>query len=185
MIVLSKLCIGSQSPCQQSTGQRHTCQDTDLPLRCSGKEFFRWLESKHVENDLDALKMRIGDCLERLIYAFHAHTVKTNLALLCQVVEDAKDLRHVINFGRRAVELEEVERLCFQVAQAPLDKAGQVLAVITRRGMGVKPPPRFCRDNQLFAAGLTYLGDQLLRVTVAIDISSINKDNAQIDSFWK
>src|SRR2546421_2971006 len=128
MIVLSKLCVGTESTCKQPTGQRHTCQDTDLPLRCSGKEFFRWLESKHVENDLDALKMRIVDCLECLIYAFHAHTVITNLALLHQIVKDAEDLRHVINFWWWGVGLEEVECLCFQVGAAPLGQTALVFA---------------------------------------------------------
>ena len=80
------------------------------------------------------------------------------------------------------MELEEVERLGLQVVQAALYEVGQVLAVIATSCMGIEPPPRLGRDDQLLAPGLAYLSDQLLRVSITIDIGSIDEIHSKINS---
>ena len=129
---------------------------------CSCKKLLRWLKAEHVEDDLDALDVRIGNRFERLVHPFHAHAIEAKLPLLHQVVEDAKDLGHVIDFGRWTVQLEEVNRLCLQIPQAPFDKAGQVLAVIATRRVRIEPSSCLGGNNQLLATRFANLSDQLL-----------------------
>src|SRR5205823_735068 len=115
----------------------------------------------------------------------HAHSIEANLALLHQVIENAKDLWHVIDLRRRAMELEEVECLCLQIVQAAFDKAAQILTVIATGCMGIEPPPCLGGNDDLLTACLAHLGNQLLRVTIAIDICCIDKVDPQIDSSVK
>ena len=42
--------------------------------------------------------MGIGNRFERLVHALDAHTIKANLALLRQVIEDTENLWHIIDF---------------------------------------------------------------------------------------
>src|SRR5260370_17364165 len=48
--------------------------------------------------------------------------------------------------------------------------------------MGVEPPSHFCGNNEVFAARFAHLCNQLLGVSIAIDISGIDEVDAQIDS---
>src|SRR5579859_6312342 len=131
-----KLRLGTKFAGQQSTCQGDTSQNTDVALTRGGEKLFRGFEAEHIEDNLYALEIGIGDCFERLVHALDADTVEANLALLYQVVEDAKDFWHGINLRRRAVELEKVERFGLQVAQASLHKGCQVLTVVAAGDVG-------------------------------------------------
>src|SRR5947209_4369341 len=108
VVIRVKLRLGAQLAGQQSARQGYTSQDADLSLACGSKELFRRFETERIEDDLDALNMRIRNSFERFIHTLHAHPIVANLALLHQVVEGSKDFWHVINLRRRAMELEEV-----------------------------------------------------------------------------
>src|SRR5712691_4148858 len=125
--------------------------------------------------------MRVGDGLERLVYTLDTHPIKAEFALLYQVIEDAKDVRHVVGLVGRAVELQEVKSLHLQVMQAPLDKAGQVLASIACSDMGTKSPSSLRRNDDFLAACLAELGNQLLRVPITIHICGINEVHPQVN----
>src|SRR5215470_16817762 len=105
MVVLGKLRVRGELACQQAACQRYTRQDANLAIASGSKELLGRLETEHVEDDLDTLEIWIGDCLERLVYALHTDTIKADLALLHQVVEDAEDFRHIIDLVGWAVEL--------------------------------------------------------------------------------
>lgn len=117
---------------------------------------------------------------QSLIHALHAHTVKANLALLREIVQNAEDFRHIIDFRGRAVQLQQVKRVGVQVEQAALDETGQVLAIVATGNVGVEPPTRFGRHNKLFASQLARSGDQLFRAAIAVDIRRINEVDAQV-----
>jgi len=72
------------------------------------------------------------------------------------------------------VELKKVERFGLQVAQASLDKAAQVLPVITTGNVWVESPSRLGRDDKLLAARLAHLRDQLLSLEEQYDYIMID-----------
>src|SRR5258708_5616962 len=90
---------------QQPACQLHARQGTNLAFASGSKEFPRRLGTEHVEDDVDTLEIWIGDCLKSLVYALYTDAIKTDFALLHQVVEDAEDFRHIIDLVWRAVEL--------------------------------------------------------------------------------
>src|SRR5215471_12759332 len=51
--------------------------------------------------------------------------------------------------------------------------------------MRVEPPSRLGRNDYLLASRLAHLANQLLRVTIAINVCRIDKVNAQVDGLVK
>ena len=76
--------------------------------------------------------------------------------------------------------MKKVEGICLQVLQAALDKAGQVLTVIAAGDVRVEPPPGLGRNDELLIAGFAHLGNQLLRVSIAIDISRVEEVDSEV-----
>ena len=64
---------------------------------------------------------------DRFLHFFHGNAVILNLPGLHQVVQRAEGFRHVVDLGRRAVQLHQVQGLDVQIFQAALDKRSQVL----------------------------------------------------------
>ena len=102
-----------------------------------------------VENDLDADHARIFDRLQRLLDPFDADAVVADLAGSLQPVERVERLRMVIEVGRRAVELDEVERFDLEVFQASLDPAAQVLVTVAGDRLLRQAAPRLGRDKHI------------------------------------
>ena len=75
-------------------------------LTCDRKKVLGWPEPKQVEDELHALDVRVADRFERLVHTLYAHPLGADFALLHQVIEDAKDLRHVVDFSWRTVQLQ-------------------------------------------------------------------------------
>src|SRR5260370_34976535 len=105
MVVLGKLRVMGELACQQAACQRHARQDTNLAFASGSKELLGRLGTEHVEDDLDTLEIWISDCLKTLCDALSTEAIKTDFALLHQVIEDAEDFRHIIDLVWRAVEL--------------------------------------------------------------------------------
>src|SRR5258708_34066579 len=96
MIVFSKLRLRTEVAGQQATCQRYSCQDAHTMLTCSSKKLFSRFETKHVEDGLHALNVRIGNRFERLVHTLHAHTIKAAFTLLHQAIKTATNLCHTI-----------------------------------------------------------------------------------------
>src|SRR5260370_39641971 len=175
MVGWSKLCVTGHLTCKHTACQRYTCQDANLAFAGSSEELLGRLETEHVENNLDALQVWVGDRLESLVYTLYADTIKADLALLYQVVEDTKDFRHIVDLVWGAVELKQVECLHLQVLQAAFDKAGQVLAVLTFCELGIAPPSRLLRNNNFPPGHLRALRNQLSFIALPKKTCRINE----------
>src|SRR6266480_6239536 len=145
--------------CEHSTCQRHACQDSNLSFTSGCKELLGGFEAEHVEDNLNALDIWIGYRFESLVYSLYTDAVKSHLALLHQVIEYAKDFRHMIDLSGRTVKLEKIKRFHVQVSQAAFDKACQILAIVARSDMRVKSATRFGCDDHLLASCLAYLSN--------------------------
>src|SRR5260370_14588343 len=105
MVVSGQLRVMGALARRQHACQWHARQDTSLALASGSKELLGRPGTEHVEDDLDTLEIWIGDCLKSLVYALYTDAIKTDFALLHQVVEDAEDFRHIIDLVWRAVKL--------------------------------------------------------------------------------
>ena len=110
--------------------------------------------AKHVEDDLHALHVRIVHRLESLFRRLDAHAVVAQLAGRHEIVEHAEHFRPVVHVVRRAVELQQVDRLGVEILQAAIDERGEVLAVVAFGRVRVQPPPGFGGDANLLASGV-------------------------------
>ena len=128
-----------------------------MSLTSGCKELFCGFETEHVEDNLHALDIRIAYRLESLFYSLYTDAVKTHLALLHKIVKDTKDFRHVIDLCWWGVKLEKIKRFHLQVLQAPFDKAIQILTIIARSDMRVKPSTGFGCDDNLLTSCFAYL----------------------------
>src|SRR6266700_7467947 len=181
MLVGSEVGIRAEFAGQESTCQRDTSQNPNLTFTCDRKKVLLWLEPEQVEDELHTLNVRVADGFERLVHPLYTHPIIADFALLHQVIKDAKDLGHVVDFRRWSMQLQQIEGLHLQVAQAALNKSGQVLAHVPLGCMGVEPPSHFCSNNELRAARFAHLCDQLLGMPIAIDVSGIDEVDSEID----
>src|SRR5438876_1209953 len=97
VVIWVKLGAAGKLCCEHPTCQRHTRQDSNLALASGCKELLCRFETEHVEDNLNALDIRIGNRLESLVHSLYADSVKANLTLLHQVIEDTKDFWHIID----------------------------------------------------------------------------------------
>ena len=67
------------------------------------------------------------------------------------------EFRQILHDGTSDVELEKIERFHLQVLQAPFDKAIQILTIIARSDMRVKPSTGFGCDDNLLTSCFAYL----------------------------
>ena len=75
------------------------------------KEEFQGALAKDVEDNLHRLDAGVFDGLERLLDFLDADAVVPNFARPLEIVERGKGFRLVIDSSRRAVKLNQVERL--------------------------------------------------------------------------
>jgi hypothetical protein len=80
------------------------------------------------------------------------------------------------------VKLDEVQRLDAQVAQAALDKGGQILPVVAICHVGRQAAACLGGDIDALTLSLAQdLGNQLFAAAIAINIGSVDKVDAQIE----
>src|SRR6185436_154421 len=115
---------------EQAGGERHAGQDTHLAARGLFEQELERTLAEHVEDDLNGLNVRILERLQALFHALHADAVVAQLALPHELVEDAERLRLVVDAGRRAMQLQQVQRLDLEVEQAALHETGQVAGIV-------------------------------------------------------
>src|SRR5258708_36001927 len=118
MIVFSKLRLRTELAGQQATCQRYSCQDAHTMLTCSSKKLFRRLETKHVEDDLHALNVRIGNRFERPVHTLQSPTITADFTPPHQPLQHAHSLRHIIPLTPTPLRITASKRSGLQVAQA-------------------------------------------------------------------
>ena len=80
-----------------------------------------------VEDDLHCLHVGKLDRLQRFLNFLHAHAVIANFAGAHQIIQDGEGLGPRIEFGRRAVELQQIDGLAGQIAQTVFDPSREIL----------------------------------------------------------
>jgi hypothetical protein len=73
--------------------------------------------------------------------------VVPDLAGPLQLVERLEGIILPVSRCRRAVKLEQVQRLDAKEPEAPLDEGGEVLAVVALRGVGIQSAPGLGGDE--------------------------------------
>src|ERR1700738_307749 len=127
MIVRPKLALRRKLAGQHPGRQWEPGQNPDLALARFAEKQVRRTLAKDIENDLYRLHTRVFNRLQRLLDLFNADAVMANLSLPDQIVKSRKQFRPIVNLGRRAMQLQQVERLDFQVLKASFDEGRQVL----------------------------------------------------------
>ena len=112
-----------------------------------------------------------------------ADAVVADLAGRLQPVERVERLRMVIEVGRRAVELDEVERLDLEVFQAAVDPAAEVLVTVAGDGLLRQAAAGLGRDEHVGAPARRFqdLGDDPFRAAVAIDVGGVDEGDAGVE----
>src|SRR5258708_34353593 len=97
MIGGGKVRVEAKLAGQQTGGQRHASENPDPVLTSSRKKRIRGLEPKQIKDYLDALHIGVGERLQRLFHSLDAYSIETDFALLRQLVQNAKNLWHIID----------------------------------------------------------------------------------------
>ena len=79
------------------------------------------------------------------------------------------------------MQLQQVERLDFQVLKASFDEGRQVLHCVTGGNVRIESPAGFGGDKDLFPAFALQLGQQTFAMSVAVNISGVKEVDAKID----
>ena len=176
MVVLGEAGLRAELAGQQPAGQRHAHDHRHAaPLGLAEEQFGR-TQAEHVVDDLHAGHARELDGLERFLHAFDADPVARDLAALDQAIEALEDLRAVIGVGGRAMQLQQVQGVHLQVAQAAVDPVLQVGGAVAFHGLRGQPASGLGRDEGTIAPALAqHPGDQPLRVAIAVDIGGVDE----------
>ena len=106
-----------------------------------------------------------------------------DLAGLADLFEPLEHILSIVDVGRWAVKLHEIEAVDVQVLQRAVDEGLDIGLGITVSHMRVQTTTGLGRHHRpLAAACLQHLGDDLLRPAVAIDVSRIDEGHAGIES---
>ena len=108
---------------QHSRRQRQSDDHTDLAAHGFLEKQFSRALAEDVEDNLYRAHSWILDRFQRFFYLFDTDPVIPYLASLDQIVQHAKHLGHVIDFGGWAVELQEIQGIRLQVFEAALNKS--------------------------------------------------------------
>src|ERR1700746_115744 len=106
---------------EEAACERHTCQNTHLPSLGFGKERIRRALAKAIKDDLYRLHIRVLDGANSFLDLFDAHAVVAYLSYFHQVVEYPEDFRVFVERSGWAMQLQQVERVCREVAQTVFD----------------------------------------------------------------
>src|SRR5262249_55054975 len=167
---------------EQAARERHAREEANA-LRLSGREeFVGGLEPEHVEDDLDALDVRVFDRLRRLRDGLDAHAVVAKLSGGDEVIEHAEDLWSIEDRGVRAVQLEKIEPVDFKILEAAIDPGGQVLARVPVGRLDRQTPASLGRDVDRLAGPLAAKpGNEALAAAVAVDVRGVDEVDTGVD----
>ncbi len=141
-----------------------------------GEEVRRRSLAEQVEDDLYGFDGRSLDGTERFVDSLDAHPVMEDLAPAHQIVEPVEHLVVVVDRGRRAVQLHQVERLDLEVHQAPVDEAFDGLGRVGVGNVRIESTTRLGGHHHLSGRPLAAEpGDQPLRTAVAVHIGGVDE----------
>ena len=182
MVVVGEGGIGLELAGEQAARQRHARDHGDLARLGDVEEQPGRALPEDVEDDLDADHARIFDRLQGLLDPLDADAVVADLARGLEPVERVERLRVIIKVGRRAVELDEVERLDLEVFQAPVDPAAEVLVAVAGDRLLRQAAAGLGGDEDVGGSPrLQDLGDDPLRAAVAIDVGRVDEGDAGVE----
>jgi hypothetical protein len=138
--------------------------------------------AKTIENNLHALDVRVLDGLQCFVHFFHADAVVSQLAGLHHAIENIESFRLEIEFSGRAVELQQVERVGCEIAQAVFHPRGKIRSAVAGDRLLQQTPPGLGGDDDVLLVIFLQVGDQALAAAIAVHISGIEKIYAAIDS---
>ena len=165
---------------QQSRRERHAHDDPDPAARGLGEEHAGGALAERVEDDLHGRHVRVLDRLERLLDALDADAVGGDPPLADHRLQVLEDLRVVVEVGRRAVQLHEVERLHAEVLARAVVPRPEVLGRVVLDGL-VQAPAHLRGDGDRLALALAQqASDQPLRAAVAVDVGGVEEGHAGV-----
>ena len=124
----------------------------------------------------------IFDRLDRLLDLLDAYPVVPDKFFVLQPVKRIKNGWLIIQIGRRAVQLNEVEDVDLEVIATSLDPFPEVFEGVAGRRLSRQTFSGLGRDVRTGAAAAAEgLGNQFLRAPVAIDVCGVNESNTEIE----
>src|SRR5512132_232253 len=119
---------------------------------------------------------------KRLVHALHTYAIVPDLAGTNHVIEDAVDLFTAEDRGRRAMQLQQIDRIGREVLQAPIDPRGEVVAGVAGGRLRRQPPSRLRRHvDPLAWPLLAEPRDEALASPVTVDVRGVDEVDAGVD----
>jgi hypothetical protein len=131
-----------------------------------------------VQDDLDGRDMRAGQRRQRLFARLDTHAVRLDAALGHHLVQRVVHRVGRIHRRRRAVQLDQVERLDAEVAARPVVPLAEVRADVVLRHL-LDPAAHLGRHEDVAAFG-EEPADQALAAPVAVDVGRVEERDAGV-----
>jgi hypothetical protein len=166
---------------EQAGRQRDAGDDPDPRLGGRGQHLVQRLAAEDVEDDLHGGHVRAGDRGQRLGGRLDRDAVGAHPALGDHLVQGVEDLVAVVDLGRRAVQLHQVEGVVAeQLARAVVPPAQVVRGVLVgdvRRG----PSAGLGGHHEPVASVVVdEPADQPLGPAVAVDVGGVQEGDARV-----
>src|SRR5581483_10046709 len=98
-----------------------------------------------------------------------------------EIVEHAENFGMVVEVGRWAMQLQQVDRVRGKVPQTVIDPGREVFAAVTFGGLARQTASGFRRYDDFFFAFFLHPRDQALAAAVAINVGSVDKVHTGVD----
>ena len=135
VVVLRKDGVGRVLSAEQARREGNARDDRDTRLGRRRQHALERLEPEGVENDLDARDVWPLDRDQCVVDSLDADAVSRDRALVDEGVQAVVDLIGGEHFGRRAVQLHEVERVGLQVRARAIRPRAEVLERVVARNL--------------------------------------------------
>ena len=165
---------------EQPGGQGHARQHAHVARRGLGQEVLRGPLTDEVEDDLDAGDARELDGLPGLLDLLHADPVVRDDAVGDELVEGFEELRAVVDLGRWAVQLHEVDALDLEVLAAARQPAREGLGRVVGDQLLHAPAHLGGHEDALTGPLAQELRDEPLAVAVSVDIGRVDEVDASV-----
>src|SRR3954467_1140751 len=166
---------------QQTAGQGNPGEDADPGTGGRRQQLLQRLAPEDVQDHLDGLHARVLQSGQPLGHGLDRDAVGGDRAVGDESVERVVDALVAVDGGRRAVQLDEVERVDAEVAAGPVDPRAQVLGGVLRRLERVGAAPGLGGDERPLTPGGQRLADPLLRAPVAVHVRDVEEGHAGVE----
>ena len=183
MVVRGEAGLPGHLPGEEAAGHGDPGEDPDVPSGGFTEEQAGGALAEDVEDDLHRLHAGELDGLEGLLYLLDAHPVVADFALGDEAIEHLEDGWFVVDAGRGAVQLQQVQAVGLEVDQAALDPGAQVgVAVALDRLLG-QAASRLCRHDEGLPGPLAaQAGQVLLAAAVAVHVGGVEEGDSGVES---